>query len=105
MFANAKDKFEHLKKLKRMRSQVKNLEKELLLVDFEGESKGGQVVCIMDGKFNIKKLDIKEELLEKKDKKSIEKAVIEAVTKALSASQKGSAEKIQEMGGLPGLGM
>lgn len=104
MFANAKEKFENLKKLKKMRSQVKSLEKELLLVTFEGESKGGHVVCAMDGKFNIKKLEISDEFLAKNDKKNLEKHIIDAVQRALSAAQKGSAEKIQEMGGLQGLG-
>ncbi|NCN09574.1 MAG: YbaB/EbfC family nucleoid-associated protein [Leptospira sp.] len=105
MFNNAKEKFENLKKMKRMRSQVKNLEKELLLVDFNGESKGAQVTCTMDGKFNIKKLDIAESLIDSKDKKNIEKHVAEAVSKALTAAQKGSADKIQEMGGLQNLGL
>lgn len=105
MFANAKDKFENLKKIKRMRSQVKSLEKELLLMDFEGESKGSHVVCKMDGKFNIKSLEISDEILAKNDKKNLEKFIIDAVQRALSAAQKGSAEKVNEMGGLQGLGL
>ncbi len=105
MFDSAKEKFENLKKMKRMRSQVKNLEKELLLVDFNAESKSGLVKCTMDGKFNIKKLDISDSLIESKDKKNLEKHVIDAVSKALTAAQKGSADKIQEMGGLQNLGL
>ncbi|MCC5816265.1 MAG: YbaB/EbfC family nucleoid-associated protein [Leptospira sp.] len=105
MFANAKDKFENLKKMKRMRSQVKSLEKELLLVNFDGESKGGHVVCSMDGKFNIKKLEISDEILAKNDKDHLQKYIIDAVQRALSAAQKGSAQKVQEMGGLQGLGL
>jgi DNA-binding protein YbaB len=105
MFNNAKEKFENLKKMKRMRTQVKSLEKELLLVDFVGESKGSHVVCVMDGKFNIKKLELSDEILAKNDKKNLEKQIIDAVSRALSAAQKGSAQKIQEMGGLSGLGL
>ncbi len=105
MFPNAKEKFENLKKLKRMRSQVKSLEKELLLSEFEGESRHGHVVCTMDGKLNIKKLEISDEILAKNDKKNLEKSIVDAVQKAISAAQKGSAEKIQELGGLKGLGL
>lgn len=105
MFSNAKEKFENLKKLKRMRSQVKNLEKELLQITFTGESKHSHVVCVVDGKLNIKKLEISDELLAKNDKNNLQKHIIDAVQRAIQEAQKGSAAKIQEMGGLSSLGI
>jgi hypothetical protein len=105
MLDKAKQKFEQMKKLKAMRSQMKSVEKELVLLNFEGTSKGSSVKVIMDGKMNVKSVDVSQDLLDKKDKKLIEKSLQEAFNNAFTAAQKGASEKMKEMGGIPGFDM
>jgi|JI7StandDraft_1071085.scaffolds.fasta_scaffold1421470_1 DNA-binding YbaB/EbfC family protein len=99
------NKFEMLKQMKKMRSQVKTMEKELANLNFVGISKNKLLSITLDGKFTMKSIQIEDELLEKKDKNLLEKSIQEAYTKALQEAQAGAAKQMQAMGGFPGLGM
>ncbi|MCZ8343938.1 MAG: YbaB/EbfC family nucleoid-associated protein [Leptospira sp.] len=99
------NKFDMLKQMKKMRSQVKTMEKELAGLNFVGISKNKLLSVTLDGKFQMKSILIEDELLEKKDKSAIEKSIIEAYSKALQDAQAGAAKQMQAMGGFPGLGM
>jgi len=100
----AGNKFDQLKQLKRMRSQVKTMEKELSNLNFVGISKNKLLSITLDGKFQMKSLQIEDELIEKKDKKLLEKCFQEAFSKAMQEAQAGAAKQMQAMGGFPGLG-
>lgn len=102
MLDKAKERFEQMKKLKNMRSQAKSLEKQLVQLTYEGKSKNKLVTAIVDGKMSVRSVDISEELVEKKDKKTLEKSVMEAISQAFQDAQKGASEKMKEMGGFPG---
>ncbi|TGL62722.1 YbaB/EbfC family nucleoid-associated protein [Leptospira ognonensis] len=99
------NKFEMLKKMKKMRSQVKTMEKELANLNFVGIAKNKLLSVTLDGKFTMKSIQIEDELIEKKDKNLLEKSIQEAYTKALQEAQAGAAKQMQAMGGFPGLGM
>ncbi|WP_232369273.1 YbaB/EbfC family nucleoid-associated protein [Leptospira abararensis] len=99
------NKFDMLKQMKKMRSQVKTMEKELAGLNFVGISKNKLLSVTLDGKFQMKSIQIEDELLDKKDKNLLEKSIQEAYTKALQDAQAGAAKQMQAMGGFPGLGM
>lgn len=99
------NKFDMLKQMKKMRSQVKTMEKELSGMNFVGVSKNKLLSITLDGRFQMKSVHIEDELLEKKDKNLLEKSIQEAYGKALSDAQAGAAKQMQAMGGFPGLGM
>lgn len=105
MFGGGGNKFEMMKQMKKMRSQVKTMEKELQSLNFVGISKNKLLSVTLDGKFNLKAVNIEDELIEKKDKNLLEKSFQEAFSKAMQDAQAGAAKQMQAMGGFPGLGL
>lgn len=80
------------------------MEKELGALNFVGISKNKLLSITLDGRFQMKALNIEEELIEKKDKKLLEKCFEEAFSKAMQEAQAGAAKQMQAMGGFPGFG-
>ncbi len=99
------NKFDQLKQMKRMRGQVKTMEKELANLNFVGIAKNKLLSVTLDGKFQMKAIQIEDELMEKNDKKLLEKCIQEAFSKAMQEAQAGAAKQMQAMGGFPGLGL
>lgn len=99
------NKFDQLKQMKRMRGQVKTMEKELANLNFVGIAKNKLLSVTLDGKFQMKSIQIEDELMEKNDKKLLEKCIQEAFSKAMQEAQAGAAKQMQAMGGFPGLGL
>ncbi len=89
--------FHKLKHLKDLRSQAKTMQNAL-----SGESvtveKGG-ITVIMNGNLEVTKISINEELA----KDSLEGMLADCVNEATKKVQRLMAQKMQEMGGMPGM--
>lgn len=95
--------FNKLKNIKDLRSQAKNLQNQLKDETAEGSGAWGKVKVIIDGNQQIISIQIDPELLS--DKEKLQEAVKEAVNDATKKIQRQIAMKMQQMGGLEGLGL
>jgi DNA-binding YbaB/EbfC family protein len=95
-------KFDQAKMVMKMRKIQKELQNEII----EVESGEGAVKVEINGEMKIKKVVIDPEMVDLEDIGELEKWVKEAVTTAVSQSQKLAAEKMQPMmGALGNLGL
>ncbi len=90
--------FNKLKHLKELRSQAKGLQ-SILAGELVTVEKGG-IKVVMNGNLEITSIIINEELA----KDSLEGMLADCLNEAIKKTQRLMAQKIQEMGGLPGLG-
>ncbi|PIR12849.1 DNA-binding protein [Candidatus Falkowbacteria bacterium CG11_big_fil_rev_8_21_14_0_20_39_10] len=89
--------FNKLKHLKDLRSQAKTLQNSLA-----GESvtvKKNGVKITMDGNMEITSIDISEDL----SKEKLEETLKDLINQAIKKTQRIMAQKMQAMGGFPGL--
>jgi len=93
-----KTMFNKLKHLKDLRSQAKTMQNALAQETITVE-KGGIKVA-MNGNMEIMSININEDLA----KDSLEGMLAECVNEAIKKTQRLMAQKMQEMGGMPGLG-
>lgn len=90
--------FNKLKQFKDLRSQAKTMQDVLAQETITIDKKGVKIT--MDGNMKIKSLSTPEGL--KKD--SLDNILKEAINEAIKKTQRIMAQKMQEMGGFPGLG-
>lgn len=90
--------FSKLKQYKDLRSQAKTMQDALSEESVTIEKKGVKIT--MDGNMKVKSVKIEEAV----DKKTIEEASMECFNEAVKKTQKIMAQKMQEMGGFPGMG-
>ena len=91
--------FNKLKQFKDLRGQAKTMQNALAQESITIEKKG--IKIIMNGNMEITELNIPESLSNQEVSKYLKEAVNESIKKV----QKLMATKMQEMGGLSGLGM
>jgi DNA-binding protein YbaB len=89
--------FNKLKQFKDLRSQAKTMQNALAEESITVEKKG--IKLIMNGNMEITSLTIEEG----KAAKEIEKTIIDVINDAIKQTQRLMAQKIQSMGGFPGL--
>lgn len=90
--------FNKLKHLKDLRNQAKTMQNALAEEKISIERGGVKVT--MNGNMEITSISINEDLA----KDSLEGILTDCVNEAIKKTQKIMAQKIQEMGGFPGLG-
>ena len=90
--------FNKLKHLKDLRSQAKTMQNALAAESITIE-KGG-IKIIMNGNMEIISITVNENL----SKDSLEGMLTDCINEAIKNNQRLMAQKMQEMGGLPGLG-
>ncbi|MCD4694570.1 YbaB/EbfC family nucleoid-associated protein [bacterium] len=90
--------FNKLKQYKDLRSQAKTMQDALSEESVTIEKKG--VKIIMDGNMKVKSIKIENNV----DRKTIEETTAECFNDAIKKIQKVMAQKMQEMGGFPGMG-
>ncbi len=90
--------FNKLKHIKDLRSQAKQMQSTLATESIIVE-KGG-VKVVIDGNMNITSVTINEDLA----KDSLEGLLVDCINEAIKKVQRVMARKMQEMGGMPGLG-
>lgn len=89
--------FNKLKQYKDLRSQAKTMQDALGEETVTQETRGVKIT--MDGNMKVKSVEIQDNL----DKKSIESATTECFNEAVKKAQKKMAQKMKEMGGMPGM--
>ena len=89
--------FNKLKQYKDLRSQAKSMQDELAQETVTVE-KGG-IKIDMDGNMKVTSVSVNKEL----SHEDIEKNMVEAINEATKKAQKVMAQKMQEMGGMPGM--
>jgi len=90
--------FNKLKHLKDLRSQAKTMQ-NALAGEYITIEKGG-IKIIMNGNMEITSITINDDLA----KESLEGMLADCINEAIKKTQRLMAQKMQEMGGIPGLG-
>ncbi|MFA7653747.1 MAG: YbaB/EbfC family nucleoid-associated protein [Candidatus Magasanikbacteria bacterium] len=97
--------FNKLKQFKDLREQGKKIQDVMSKESVTIQTASGQVVLTMDGNMQISGLAINDELLNPTKKEKLQNAIKEAHADALKKIQRIMAGKMQEIGGLEGLGL
>jgi nucleoid-associated protein EbfC len=95
--------FNKIKHLKDLRNQAKNMQTQLATEFAEGTAAWGKVKIVINGNQEVTSIAIDPELLT--DKEKLQDALKEAFNDAVKKIQRVIAMKMQQMGGLAGLGL
>ena len=91
-----------MKQAQEMQSKMAKAQEELGDIEVEGQSGGGMITVLMNGKKELLSLKIEDEILEE-DKEMIEDLVVAAVNQALQNATKAADEKMSSVtGGMMG---
>lgn len=90
-----------MKQAKEMQSQMGSLQEQIVEIEVEGSSGGGLVKLALNGKGDLKRLNIDPSLLKEDEVEILEDLIIAAHTEARAKVELAIQEKTQElMGGL-----
>lgn len=85
-----------------MKNKMNKIQKNLKKLRIDAEVAGGMVKVTADGQQNILKIEISQELIEKKDRKLLEDLVRSGVNDAINKSRLKAQEEMQKaLGDLP----
>jgi len=91
-----------MKQAQEMQAKMAKAQEELGDIEVEGQSGGGMVTALVNGKKELLSLNIEDEILEE-DKEMIEDLVVAAVNQALQNATKAADEKMSSAtGGMMG---
>ena len=93
------------KQAQKMQKDMLKVQNELLELKIEGQSGGGMVKIVVNGKKDPISIDIDEKVL-KEDKDMIEDLILAAINKAMDSADKISKDKMASLTGglnMPGL--
>ncbi|MDJ1470591.1 YbaB/EbfC family nucleoid-associated protein [Cytophagaceae bacterium DM2B3-1] len=92
-------------KVKEMQAKLKEAQDNLVKVQATGESGGGMVKVIVNGKKQVIKLDIDNDLLKPSDKEMLQDLIIAAMNKALDEVEEKAREELKKatQGTLPNI--
>ena len=91
-----------MKKAQEMQSKMEKAQEELGDIEVEGQSGGGMITALVNGKKELLSLKIEDEILEE-DKEMIEDLVVAAVNQAIQNATKAADEKMNSItGGMMG---
>lgn len=82
-------------KIKEMQAKLKEVQENLDRITAEGESGGGMVKALVNGRKKVLKIDIEESLLTPDDKTMLQDLVVAAINIALQNVEVKSNEEIQ----------
>jgi len=95
-----------LNQAREFKAMMDKAQKELGNTFVEGRSSKGAVKVIMDGKQQIKSVEISPKAIDREGAKKLEELVLKAVAEAISKSQKVAAKQLKGLTGglkIPGL--
>jgi hypothetical protein len=95
--------FNKLKQFKDIRDKAKDMQSQLAQETAEGQAAWGKIKIIINGNQEILSVSIDPELLS--DAKKLEELLKEGINDAIKKIQRIIAMKMQQMGGLAGLGL
>ena len=91
-----------MKQAQEMQSKMEKAQEELGDIEVEGQSGGGMITALVNGKKELLSLKIEDEILEE-DKEMIEDLVVAAVNQAIQNATKSADEKMNSItGGMMG---
>ena len=91
-----------MKQAQEMQSKMAKVQEELSDIEVEGQSGGGMITALVNGKKELLSLKIEDEILEE-DKEMIEDLVVVAVNQAIQNAIKAADEKMSSItGGMMG---
>ena len=91
-----------MKQAQEMQSKMAKVQEELSDIEVEGQSGGGMITALVNGKKELLSLKIEDEILEE-DKEMIEDLVVAAVNQAIQNATKAADEKMNSItGGMMG---
>ena len=91
-----------MKQAQEMQSKMAKAQEELGDIEVEGQSGGGMITALVNGKKELLSLNIEDEILEE-DKEMIEDLVVSAVNQAIQNATKAADEKMNSItGGMMG---
>ena len=92
------------KQAQKMQQDMAKVQEELKSLEIEGVSGGGVVKVVVDGKKDIKSIDIQEEIL-KEEKGMVEDMVLAAIKNAMEKAEKIAEDKMKTVTGgiMPGM--
>ena len=97
-----KDIMGMMKQLGQMQSRMQTMQEELAKAEIGGQSGGGMVKVVLDGKASLKSIKIEPSLMRRDETEILEDLIIAAFQDAKVKVEATLAEKMQEMtGGLP----
>lgn len=93
-----------MKQAQRMQRQMEEGQKELETKEFAAKTGGGAVEAVVNGKKELLRLTLSEEIVDPEDIETLQDAVTAAVNEALRQAEAAGAELMGKMtGGLGGL--
>jgi hypothetical protein len=76
-----------LSQAKKMQERFQQLQEEMETRTVEGQSGGGMVMCVVNGKQDLVSLKISDEIWQERDKEMLEDLVVAAVNEGLTKSK------------------
>ncbi len=86
-----------LKEAQAMQEKLQSAQNELAEMEVTGQSGGGLVTVVMNGRYNVKQVTIKESLYEEDDKDMVEDLVAAAFNDAVRKIETTTREKVGEI--------
>lgn len=97
-----KDIMGMMKKVGEMQARMKEMQDELVRAEFDGQSGGGLVRVMLDGKGEVKRVRIDPSLLKPDDAEIVEDLIVAAANDARGKADTAMQAKMAEVtGGLP----
>jgi DNA-binding YbaB/EbfC family protein len=88
-----------LNQAKKMQERFQKLQEEMETRAVEGQSGGGMVTCVVNGKQDVVSLKISDEIWEERDKDMLEDLVVAAINEGLSKSKNLWKEELAKITG------
>lgn len=93
-----------MKQAQRMQRQMEEGQRELETKEFVAKTGGGAVEVVVNGKKEVLRVTLSEEIVDPEDIETLQDAVLAAVNEALRQAEEASSEMMGKMtGGLGGL--
>ena len=96
------DLMKMMKQASQLQSKMQQMQEELAALEVEGQSGGGLVKIVVNGKFDTRSIKIDPSLLKPEDAEMLEDLIVAAFTDAKAKAETQIQAKMQEItGGLP----
>ncbi len=93
-----------MKQAQRMQRQMEEGQKNLETMEFTAKTGGGAVEAVVNGKKELLRLNLAEDIVDPEDIETLQDAILAAVNEALRQAEEASSEMMGKMtGGLGGL--
>lgn len=88
-----------MQQAKKMQERLLKIQEEMAVKTVEGQSGGGMVTCVVNGKQELISVKIANEIWEEKDKELLEDLIIAAINEGLDRSREMMQEEMSKVTG------